>query len=45
VLGSVVEVVRKDQQPLRGRAIVLPAIDVGTLAEVTIKATGQDNDA
>lgn len=40
VLGTVAEVGRKDQQPLRGRAIVVPAIDVRTLAEVTIKATG-----
>jgi hypothetical protein len=44
VLGTVVEVGRKDQQPLRGRAIVLPAIDVRNLAEVTIKATGQAGD-
>lgn len=44
VLGTVAEVSRKDQQPLRGRAIILPAIDVLTLAEVTIKATGQSAD-
>gem|GEM_PF-1052669 len=44
VLGTVAEVGRKDQQPLRGRAIILPVIDVLTLAEVTIKATGQSAD-
>jgi len=44
VLGTVVEVGRKDQQPLRGRAIVMPAIDARNLAEVTIKATGQATD-
>ncbi|MBM4110015.1 MAG: hypothetical protein FJ254_01475 [Phycisphaerae bacterium] len=43
VLGTVVEVGRKDQQPLRGRAIILPAIDARNLAEVTIKATGQSS--
>ena len=41
VLGTVVEVGRKDQQPLRGRALIVPAIDARNLAEVTIKATGQ----
>jgi hypothetical protein len=41
VLGTVVEVGRKDQQPLRGRALIVPAIEARNLAEVTIKATGQ----
>jgi len=41
VLGTVAEVGRKDQQPLRGRALIVPAIDARNLAEVTIKATGQ----
>jgi hypothetical protein len=44
VLGTVVEVGRKDQQPLRGRAIIVPAIDVRNLAEVTVKATGPSPD-
>jgi len=44
VLGTVVEVGRKDQQPLRGRAIIMPAVDGRTLAEVTIKATGPSAD-
>jgi hypothetical protein len=41
VLGTVAEVGRKDQQPLRGRALIVPAIEARNLAEVTIKATGQ----
>ncbi len=44
VLGTVIEVGRKDQQPLRGRAIVRAVIDARNLAEVTIKATGQASD-
>jgi hypothetical protein len=40
MLGTVVEVRRKDQQPLRGRAVIQPAVDPRSLAEVTIKATG-----
>ena len=40
MLGTVVEVRRKDQQPLRGRAVIQPAVEPRSLAEVTIKATG-----
>lgn len=41
VLGRVRDVRRKDQQPLRGRAVVAPAVDTSRLAEVTLKATGK----
>jgi cell shape-determining protein MreC len=39
-LGSVVDVRRKDEQPLRGMVEVKPAVDPERVAEVVVKASG-----
>jgi hypothetical protein len=39
-VGSVRDVRRKDEQPLRGIIAVQPAADPARVAEVVVKATG-----
>ncbi|MBU3729768.1 MAG: hypothetical protein FGM37_11070 [Phycisphaerales bacterium] len=39
-VGTVIDVRRKDEQPLRGMVEVKPAVDLERMSEVIVKATG-----